>query len=107
MHVHDGKPCVMMESIKNVAVSDLVPSFLLKISPLFLSNNILLYMSMDRQCETMQSVQEIFRACNACTISPTTKCGAFWKFLCMRHTCHAQPTLLGLIRALSLVQCIY
>ena len=25
MHVHDAKPCVMMESIKNVVVSDLVP----------------------------------------------------------------------------------
>ena len=28
-HVHDSKSCVMMESIKNVAVSDLVPLFLL------------------------------------------------------------------------------
>ena len=31
VHMHDSKPCVMMESIKNVAVSDLdiLPSFLL------------------------------------------------------------------------------
>ena len=63
MCMHDGKPCVMMESIKNVAVSDFVPSFLLLSFPSQCScDKVPLDASMDStlQCEVMRSVYGLY-----------------------------------------------
>ena len=79
--MHDAKPRVMMESIKNVAVSDLVPHvhFFSLISPLFPSqcpcDKIFLHVSMDSTLQCVCSGN--FCARDIRTISPTTKCGAF------------------------------
>ena len=75
MHVHDSKLCVMMESIKNLAMSDLVPSFLLlNLCSLFILVSMRQHMSMDStlQCEAIWSVQEFFCVHDICTISTTT-----------------------------------
>ena len=107
MIVYDDKPRVMMESIKNVVVSDLVPSFLLlNLSSLSISVS-MSQNSLARehgQCEAIRSVQEIFnfRVHDIHTISPTTRWGTFrfvQEFLCTRHTYHALPTILGLAQA--------
>ena len=95
----------MMESIKNVAMSDLVPSFFFLISPLFPSqypcDKILLHVSMDSTL-----LYGLFRkflcAQRTYHFNVRTKCGAyrfFRKFLCTRRTYHAQPTILGLAQA--------
>ena len=84
--MHDDKPRVMMESIKNVAVSDLVPSFLLlnlssvtKFSCMFekFSCARRMYHFTSYQVGDFSVPSGNFRVCNIHTISPATTCGAF------------------------------
>ena len=95
-HVYDCKPRVTMESIKNVAVSDLAPSFFLfNFFSFHLSAcvTILLHVSMHLQCEAIydeatQSVQEIFMCCHFTNYQGMGLSNFFRKLSCVQCTYH-------------------